>query len=102
MARVNRQHQLIMMRRRVPGLDAYLDRVTLLLWPKFKSLFDAQLSALRALPEKQLIAQGTEPSFVIRRYGVLLTSLLLMNAEHNDSVLHEAVASLHRAVLPAL
>lgn len=33
---------------------------------------------------------------------MLLTSLLLMNAEHNDSVLHAAVVSLHRTVLPAL
>lgn len=34
--RINSAHQLIMNRRRVPCLDGYLDRVNLLLWPRFK------------------------------------------------------------------
>lgn len=76
--------------------------MNLLLWPRFKTLLDAQLTALRGLSDRQLIAGGTEPSYVVRRYGVLLSSLLLMNAEYNDSVLHEAVAVLHRTMLPAL
>lgn len=34
--RVNGAHQLIMNRRRVPCLDGYLDRMNLVLWPRFK------------------------------------------------------------------
>ena len=52
MARVNYQHQLIMSKRRVPGLDAYLDRVTLLLWPRFTSLFEVQIDAIKAVTER--------------------------------------------------
>lgn len=36
MIRVNYHHQLVMNKRRIPCLDDYLDRVNLLLWPRFK------------------------------------------------------------------
>jgi len=37
MIRVNYHHQLLMAKRRVPCLDDYLDRINLLLWPRFKA-----------------------------------------------------------------
>lgn len=42
MIRVNYHHQLLMAKRRIPCLDDYLDRINLLLWPRFK------VSAMRA------------------------------------------------------
>ena len=36
MIRMNYHHQLIMNKRRIPCLDDYLDRVNILLWPRFK------------------------------------------------------------------
>jgi hypothetical protein len=36
MIRVNAEHRRLMTKRRVPCLDDYLDRVNLLLWPRFK------------------------------------------------------------------
>ena len=36
MIRINYHHQLIMNKRRIPCLDDYLDRINLLLWPRFK------------------------------------------------------------------
>ena len=36
MIRVNRENTLAMNRRRLPALDAHLDRVNLLLWPRLK------------------------------------------------------------------
>ena len=36
MIRMNYHHQLIMNKRRIPCLDDYLDRVNLLIWPRFK------------------------------------------------------------------
>lgn len=36
MIRINYQHRLIMSNRRIPCLDGYLDRVNLVLWPRFK------------------------------------------------------------------
>ena len=43
MIRVNYHHQLLMAKRRIPCLDDYLDRINLLLWPRFK------VSAMRHL-----------------------------------------------------
>lgn len=36
MIRLNAEHRRLMSKRRVPCLDDYLDRVNLLLWPRFK------------------------------------------------------------------
>ena len=36
MIRINTHHRLIMNKRRIPCLDGYLDRVNLMLWPRFK------------------------------------------------------------------
>lgn len=36
MIRLNAEHRALMVKRRVPCLDDYLDRVNLLLWPRFK------------------------------------------------------------------
>lgn len=46
MIRINREHQVIMSRRRVPCLDHYLDGVNLTLWPRFKTVFDAHLKSV--------------------------------------------------------
>lgn len=36
MIRVNYHHRLVMNKRCIPCLDDYLDRVNLVLWPRFK------------------------------------------------------------------
>ena len=36
MIRLNAEHRALMVKRRVPCLDDYLDRINLLLWPRFK------------------------------------------------------------------
>eukprot|EP00949_MAST-11_sp_MAST-11-sp1_P002789 g2789.t1 len=48
MIRLTHEHRMKMQRRRVPCLDSYLDRINLLLWPRFKAILDTNLTALRA------------------------------------------------------
>lgn len=36
MIRLNAEHRALMVKRHVPCLDDYLDRINLLLWPRFK------------------------------------------------------------------
>ena len=36
MVRINYHHRMIMSKRRIPALDGYMDRINLLLWPRFK------------------------------------------------------------------
>ena len=46
MVRINYCHRLIMQRRRLPCLDAYMDNVNMILWPKLKLVLDSQLDSL--------------------------------------------------------
>ena len=48
MIRINHEHRNVMAKRHVPCLNHYLDRVHLMLWPRFKLLFDAHLASVRA------------------------------------------------------
>jgi len=47
MIRINYEHQLIMQKRCLPCLDAYIDKVNLLLWPRLKAVADAHVASLR-------------------------------------------------------
>jgi hypothetical protein len=60
MARLNAAHRRLMARRRVAFLlEGYLDRVDLLLWPRFRLLCDLQVASLRQPGvEKALYAQA--------------------------------------------
>lgn len=75
--RVNAGHQAVMARRRAPCLDAFLDRVNALLWPRLKQLFDAHTSSVRAASERALLPNtaqlGAHP--VVRRFADLAASL---------------------------
>lgn len=39
--------RLVMQRRRVPVLDSFFDRISLLLWPRFKQVFDANMKSIK-------------------------------------------------------
>ena len=64
MVRINYQHRLIMNRRRIPCLDGYLDRVNLVLWPRFKvcgPALDAQHLPAQARRHAQLNTDACIP-----------------------------------------
>lgn len=60
MVQVNHGHRRVMLRRRVPCLDDYLDRVHLALWPRLKLLLDGQLGSIRSGTERQLFGGAVE------------------------------------------
>ena len=39
--------RLVMQRRRVPVLDSFFDRISLLLWPRFKQVFDSNMKSIK-------------------------------------------------------
>lgn len=43
MIKITHAHSMVMQRRRVPVLDSFFDRVNMLLWPRFKAVFDNNL-----------------------------------------------------------
>ena len=73
--------------RKIVCLEPYFDRVVMLLWPRFKSVLDANVSGLKAAvkeaPRKLLPeggpGMGTGPLPVTARYAELVCGVLLLH-----------------------
>lgn len=87
MIRMTYQHQLIMSRRRVPCLDAYLDKVNILIWPRFKLVFDLHLQSVRTANAKGLWEDDVHPHYVTRRYAEFAASMMQLNTDYGDGQL---------------
>lgn len=100
MIRLTYAQRLVMEKRRIPCLDAYFDRVALLLWPRFKAVFDLNLMSVKNAKVKKLGPVDLHPHFVIRRYAQFASSILSLSiytqqsrssrAEAYDSVISSA------------
>ena len=93
-----------MSRRRVPCLDSYLDKVNMLLWPRFKAVFDAHLVSVRGASEKALFAGPEELGghFFMRRYAELAASVYTLSAVNGDGQLDNSMERLRTAVCDLL
>lgn len=98
MIRLTHQHQLIMSRRRVPCLDSYLDKVNIMLWPRFKTVFDMHLSSVRTANIRTLWEDDVHPHYVMRRYAEFAAALLQLNVEYGDGQLELNLERLRIAV----
>jgi len=52
--KVAHAQRLVMQRRRIPVVDAFFDRISMLLWPKFKSVFDMNIKSFKEANVKKL------------------------------------------------
>eukprot|EP00741_Cyanophora_paradoxa_P006469 tig00001003_g6264.t1 len=99
MIRVTQQQQAAMLKRRVPVLDALFDRYNLLLWPRFKAIFDAHVDSVRqAQSVKRLWTTDVHPHYMTRRYAELSAALSALNREAGDDSLRTALATLRLEV----
>ncbi|KAH6557350.1 hypothetical protein KP509_1Z119900 [Ceratopteris richardii] len=98
MIRITHQHQLIMSRRRIPCFDPYLDKVNLMLWPRFKMVFDLHLSSIRSANIWALWENDVHAHYVMRRYAEFTTSLLQLNVEYGDGQLDSNLDRLRLSV----
>ena len=98
MLRVNHEHQLIMARRQAPCLDAYLERVNAALWPRFKSLFEAQLASVRCASEQVLLSDVQQAHYVTRRYAELAASTYSLHATSSEGQVDQCTERLRGAV----
>ena len=80
MIRITQEQRVAMMKRRVPCLDSFFDRITCLLWPRFKSILDLHLNSLRSTSLKvhknKTGADGCHVHYITRRYAELAASIL--------------------------
>jgi len=79
----------IMQRRRVSVLDAFFDRVTMLLWPRFKAIFDANLKSVRMANAKKLGGVDLHPHYISRRYAEFTATCLALHAAAAPAVVGE-------------
>jgi hypothetical protein len=76
--KVAHMQRLVMQRRRIPVLDAFFDRISLLLWPRFKLVFDQNLKSIKAANPRKLGVVDVTPHYVARRYAELVSSIFFL------------------------
>ncbi len=127
MVRLTVLHKAMMAQRRIPVLDAFLDRILLLLWPRIHAILELHLqSVLQAQAKpKKLGNVELHPHYVTRRYAEFVASILtcidtlssqsseydddanntnqnhVLYLHHKDAVLN-ALASLREALISLL
>ena len=84
--RVTHMQRLVMQRRRIPVLDAFFDRVSLLLWPRFKHVFELNLKSVKNAQPKKLGPIDLAPHYISRRYAELVSSVFFLQAAGADSM----------------
>jgi vacuolar protein sorting-associated protein 52 len=67
--------RLIMQRRRIPILDPFFDRLSLLLWPRFQQILDANIKSIKTAHYKRLGPVDLSPHYVSRRFAELVASI---------------------------
>jgi hypothetical protein len=78
--RVTHMQRMVMQRRRIPVLDAFFDRVSLMLWPRFKLVFELNLKSLKNANPKKLGLIDLSPHYISRRYAELVSSVFFLQA----------------------
>lgn len=78
MINVTHGHRHLMQKRRVPVLDSYFDRVNMLLWPRFKTVFDLNIDSVRSANTKKLGTIELHPHNVTRRYTEFSAAVLTL------------------------
>jgi len=112
MIRINYFHRLVMQRRRLPCLDAYMDNVNMTLWPKLKlaldnqlqSLNNCQVSLIKHSPGRTSGGAGARFSVdaklakhvegITKRFSDLLLSLVILNQDFNQGQLQHSMERL--------
>jgi len=77
-------HRRIMQRRMVPALDNLLDRIIMMLWPRFKFLFDSNLRSVKQANPRKLGVVELHPHYITRRYAEFAASILALHIGMND------------------
>ncbi|KDO26347.1 hypothetical protein SPRG_08421 [Saprolegnia parasitica CBS 223.65] len=78
MIRLTTDHKTLMAKRRVPVLDSFLDRVLLLLWPRYHAVIDLNVQSVLQAKPKKLGSVELHPHYVTRRYAELVASILTL------------------------
>lgn len=99
MIRIVEYYKRCMQRRRVGCLDSYLDALQLLLWPRLKTVMDANIASLRKYHQQGLKApENTHPHLVTRRYAELAASLTALSSPQGGGMPDDTLRQLLQAM----
>ena len=79
MIKITHAQRLVMQRRRIPVLDPFFDRVSMLLWPRFKSVFDLNMKSVKTVNFRKLGVVDMTPHYISRRYAEFVSSILVLH-----------------------
>jgi hypothetical protein len=89
MIKINQSLRMVMQRRRIPVLDSLFDRISLLLWPRFKFVLDANFKSIKVANPKKLGTIDLTTHYVSRRYAEIVASILSLqwsSTSNNDTM----------------
>lgn len=91
MIKVTHANRRILHGRHVDSLDAFLDSITTLLWPRLKTVMDSHLRSLKTANAVKLGGIDLHPHYVSRRYAEFACSILIIlhkgNRENKESLM---------------
>lgn len=76
--KVTHMQRMVMQRRRIPVLDPFFDRISMLLWPRFKQVFDLNLKSVKGANPRKLGPIDLSPHYVSKRYAELVSSVFFL------------------------
>lgn len=96
--RLNQSFAFELQRRKIPGLDSYINGTNMLLWPRFQVIMDLHCESVRkattmvpgrasaalSLTSADASKQSAAPHVLTQRFGQLLQSILSLSGEAGD------------------
>jgi len=83
---ISQQNILAMKRRRIPCLNAYLEKLKSLLWGRFQYLMDLNIDSVRACITRLTLTHGeVRPHYVTRRYAEFVASIKSLNTIEGEN-----------------
>lgn len=98
MIRIVHRHNQIMQSRRVYCLDAFFDRVNMLLWPRFKMVLDLNVASLAGVRRQLRRGEAGAPHYVAVRYASLCAAVLSLNRGFDEEFVASSLRGLRAQV----
>jgi hypothetical protein len=94
-------HRRLMLARTSQSLDSYFDRLVMLIWPRFKAVFDANVQAIKAAGNtpKKFAPIDFNVNPVTRRYAEFVSSILFLHRSLADQQMSDGMLPHHMYVV---
>jgi hypothetical protein len=81
--RLTHQFVEIMKKRKISSLDDYFNQMSLMLWPRYKFLFDQNLESVKTANPTSLLNSERHSHTVAKRYAEFVASIHILNKKES-------------------